>query len=1323
VLRRQALHESGEVAAPEIVGDVLRSPGCPLDFGSRAFMESRFAHDFSHVRVHTDARAAESARAVQASAYTVGKDIVFGANQYAPSTHVGRRLLAHELAHVVQQSAPAATGPLLVGAASAPEEREADGAAAAALSPGPPARVSQHAAPAVARDLSLPGEPETAVKVHVTKKAAVVYTNAGMHVYPLARPHTMNPGTYRLTVTITGNRVHLEADAETRKRIGPDGFDAPFAVRKGQPNPSKFFTHGGTITVLVGDLTLPEPGKPSKEEGGGKKPIGGTTPTPTGKTGEQGQRTSGPAGEQTKEAPAEKKEASTERAVGAGLEGGEGKPATDMAFPARLEGPETQVIGGTGSYAMRLDYTVVGRSLIEMVPVAARWVTYHWEVYDITESVKQALQKPAGHAVQPEAPGGAKRKAESEAAAGLKRKPLITKDMPEASTVGRSDAAVQGAQRTLRETQEDFELAGQRFRDAVKEGDVGKALTNLVNRNPGLVGLSGAVRLAGDVLGGVADVMGNTFYEREIPWKRPGTFVIRVIAQPDPIKMHDGSEQRRAASVAIKTVHVKPLESIAKDALADMDARREKLRALRILLQAATDPKQRASLQYEIDELARVTETTSLEVLRQSLAKKRALLKDYESRGLIFDARDVRREIEQLETQIGHATTRVGRGAFRPAATIVSEVTGEHYPLLLQMEVVASPQKGAYAAQLSDVSTADGGLYNGTGPTPNAAAREAFKDMAGGNDYGRGSLVVMLPPVPSAGIVAAEFSIPNREVDAALARTHLRNLVKALSVAAIVVQPLGAAAAIVGAAAAADNLVHRWGRDTLKLDGAAIADLATILAAAAMGATKIGAVVVKKGARDFFLAVEAGDAEAAAAAAGTVTKAQGVTNVAGKTAEYIGKFQIAHASKDILDRFRDINKLEAEDKISHAEARRQRLHLVGDVLQQTAQHASAEATRARAEAKSVAKGIPKEMPQKGAQQAAEPVPAHETTAKKTGETRRSEEPPPEEEPLRSSKPTVGGESARGAETETTPSAAAKETAAGLPEKPPPTDAKHAALRQELKPLGPMSPETEAMLAKNPKLKEALLQSPRAARVLKKCNTPCYPEMSPSQIRRLEQHLEKLSKTGQVDEVLLNEFLAHQRKIGRTNEAIDVITQRDMTTAELLNTRLEEWTVFLAKKTITIGPSPGTKAKQQMERQRSHDIGVKHGKEMATKGGLVDIKFDNPFAETGAFGQGFDDIMVRGGDLDTGIVHVVEYKGGSADLSPGQMSLAWVLGNIRRLYYAGRGATDQHIALKLAKALREGRLEGTIFRTPVDRGIPGETTTEERVYPVYFMKLE
>ena len=167
ILQRKSMNNSGLGPAPRIVHEVLNSPGNPLDADTRSFFETRFAHEFSHVpvrsiskqlspssltvgesgnvdeqeadrvadsvmknrkcenkapssrerhggkfdlshvRVHTDARSAESARAVNALAYTVGNNIVFGSGEFAPATNEGRKLLAHELTHVAQQSGPA----------------------------------------------------------------------------------------------------------------------------------------------------------------------------------------------------------------------------------------------------------------------------------------------------------------------------------------------------------------------------------------------------------------------------------------------------------------------------------------------------------------------------------------------------------------------------------------------------------------------------------------------------------------------------------------------------------------------------------------------------------------------------------------------------------------------------------------------------------------------------------------------------------------------------------------------------------------------------------------------------------------------------------------------------------------------------------------------------------------------------------------------------------------------------------------------------------------------------------------------------------------
>lgn len=137
-MQRRAASSVTPGAVPPIVHEVLQSPGKPLDAHTRATMEPKFVHDFSQVRVHEDAKAAASAQAVNALAYTVGKDVVFGAGQFAPTSSEGTKLLAHELTHVVQQSSNPTSAPPALAKFSTEQneskEREADLAATAAVS-------------------------------------------------------------------------------------------------------------------------------------------------------------------------------------------------------------------------------------------------------------------------------------------------------------------------------------------------------------------------------------------------------------------------------------------------------------------------------------------------------------------------------------------------------------------------------------------------------------------------------------------------------------------------------------------------------------------------------------------------------------------------------------------------------------------------------------------------------------------------------------------------------------------------------------------------------------------------------------------------------------------------------------------------------------------------------------------------------------------------------------------------------------------------------------------------------------------------------------
>ncbi|HVF66316.1 MAG TPA: DUF4157 domain-containing protein [Pyrinomonadaceae bacterium] len=159
-------------AAPHAAREVLNSHGRGLDPSARAQFEPRFGRDFSDVRVHTDARAAESAKALGALAYTFGNHIVFDSGRYAPASPEGRRLLAHELTHVVQQG----------GGQTSQGARDSGRAESEVISRAPAGLLSRQPKPSAADDARKKDEAQRLdrIKFHVEqqKKVAAYLDNA-----------------------------------------------------------------------------------------------------------------------------------------------------------------------------------------------------------------------------------------------------------------------------------------------------------------------------------------------------------------------------------------------------------------------------------------------------------------------------------------------------------------------------------------------------------------------------------------------------------------------------------------------------------------------------------------------------------------------------------------------------------------------------------------------------------------------------------------------------------------------------------------------------------------------------------------------------------------------------------------------------------------------------------------------------------------------------------------------------------------------------------------------------------------------------------------
>jgi hypothetical protein len=217
---------SAGAVAPPIVHDVLRTPGQPLDTATRGFMESRLGYSFDHIRVHTDDRAAESARAVDALAFSVGRDLVFDRGEYAPHTAAGARLLAHELAHAVQSPEPVGMFPFLrVGAVEDPAEQAAE-----------------RTADAVMRGESVALAPLTGGVVRRQRRQCT----ASAADRPDQRIVSCTDGDYRVTLT-------------TEK--GPPRPDTRTSVNAGYNSTAIYLTigicHGGTSVQIKPSLDLP----------------------------------------------------------------------------------------------------------------------------------------------------------------------------------------------------------------------------------------------------------------------------------------------------------------------------------------------------------------------------------------------------------------------------------------------------------------------------------------------------------------------------------------------------------------------------------------------------------------------------------------------------------------------------------------------------------------------------------------------------------------------------------------------------------------------------------------------------------------------------------------------------------------------------------------------------------------------------------------------------------------------------------------------------------------------------------------------------------
>ncbi|MEZ0213578.1 MAG: hypothetical protein ACAH27_11625, partial [Xanthobacteraceae bacterium] len=500
----------------------------------------------------------------------------------------------------------------------------------------------------------------------------------------------------------------------------------------------------------------------------------------------------------------------------------------------------------------------------------------------------------------------------------------------------------EGAARDLARADEDLrarpaQIAADR-RQAVDEGRYMDAVGDAISR--AALDLERLTRYGRELLGGASDYFG-TQRDRRIAWLKPGVFVVRCIA-----KVERAEPQARAPSLATRAVAVRQPDAasvLALDAAADQ-ARDKRSQAAILNRYGGADPREIARLEAEAHRFdimatgspAQIVDAEfdeALDRLNEATAANRALLDAGLHPRAVTDARERVDALLEKKRLIGRRAVELGAGGAavtRLEAAFVSRVTGETYPLLLQL---GEPRReGAqWRCIISDVTTADGEVKDGTAPDRLLALDRALEAFTASSDYGDGSLTVRLrgggwlDAVPAAGRVRT-LRVRGSPRGAKGAKARLKEVATALAVLGLVVaSPVaGVAGGLLGAALAADNLARRWREGTLRADAQLVGDILDVLGAVAIGAKAIGSLSVlnRAGGGVVLRAVRAG----AAGLRGIGTAADLAGNAGG----------VIVANAEMVGTLIDIGDQERAGTLSPSEARRRLTAAVAAGLQSNA---------------------------------------------------------------------------------------------------------------------------------------------------------------------------------------------------------------------------------------------------------------------------------------------------------------------------------------------------------------------------------------------------
>jgi hypothetical protein len=630
--------------------------------------------------------------------------------------------------------------------------------------------------------------------------------------------------------------------------------------------------------------------------------------------------------------PEHKAVANYDESLTSSLESEDGKPIKYQlpALPAEIIAEDQQPVNGTGTMAMRLKWENVSHHILGQITEAMATKEYRWEIWDITDLYERQseMEKNEG------------KKALADAQSAIETRPLAGDDN-EGVVSEKMDHVGGDFDRALEELKQRKKDISADEEKALNEGRYLDVVANELNKQ--LYGLDALFTLGKVTLGAGADFVADD-EERSVHWTKKGVYIARCIAR---IKTSKG-EVIRVPSVATKIIKVQDTAEISREALDKPSKQLEDLRFnlafLEAMPQDQVDPEQLKLLREKVKNLelyvggdyAGLFEANiaQLEERKKELEKKYDFMLQFDiGQGII---REVQRQIDQVKAQLALLKKRNQEHTYHSAeAVLVSSVTGQQYPLMLQITEPVS--KGMqYYFYVSDVTTDQSHEEKGYASSESGALENALTAYSSvlAAEYGGGILSIRLPNVGwfKDNLTEEERvkQIQIRTHDWTTAKMNLERLAETIAMIGLVVT--NPALVVVGAALtaglAADRIAKRISDNTFSWkDSQIIGDMVQILLSATMFLGKAAGQIQAIGSKlryfekygKFFLLTEA--------------QLKKIKDIATVSEDVLNAVSEVHGNISIMDQFATIQEKVKLGQMSNKDARTQMAGLMSSVLQ------------------------------------------------------------------------------------------------------------------------------------------------------------------------------------------------------------------------------------------------------------------------------------------------------------------------------------------------------------------------------------------------------